>query len=102
MDPVTTRIATNEAIFRRVNEEIAASPGRFDSAEFVCECGEADCHDQICLPLTRYKEIRSDELVFFVAPGHEAPKAERVIERGDEYFLVRKPEEARPVLDQFE
>ena len=102
MDPVTVRIATNEAIFRRVNEEIAAAPGRFESADFVCECGEPECHDQITLPLSRYSQIRTDDLVFFVAPGHEAPAAEAVIERNDSYLLVRKPEETRPVLDQFE
>jgi hypothetical protein len=102
MEPVEVRIATNEAIFRRVNEEIAAAPGRFDSAEFVCECGEPDCHEQISLPLVRYKEIRTDDLVFFVMPGHEAPKAEKVIERHEDYLLVRKGEETRPVLEQFE
>lgn len=102
MDQVEVRIATNEAIFRRVNEEIAASPGRFDSADFVCECGEPDCHEQISIPLDRYQEIRGDDLVFFVMPGHEAPKAETVIERHEDYLLVRKGEETRPVLDQFE
>lgn len=102
MDAVDTRIATNEAIFRRVNDEIANAPGRFDSAEFVCECGEPDCHDQISLSLSRYSEIREDRLVFFVAPGHEAPKAETVIERAADHLLVKKPEESRPVLEQFE
>lgn len=102
MDAVDDRIATNEAIFRRVNDEIAKAPGRFDKADFVCECGEPECHDQISLPLTRYSEIRTDALVFFVAPGHEVPKAEQVIERAEGYLLVRKPEEARPVLEQFE
>jgi len=102
MDPVKDRIATNEAIFRRVNERIAASPGRFDTADFVCECGEPECHQQIPLPLDRYREIRTDPLLFFVAPGHEVPKAETVVERHDDYNLVKKPEEARPVLEQFE
>ena len=68
----------------------------------MCECGEPACHDQISLPLDRYAAIRSDELVFCVAPGHEAPAAERVIERGDGYLLVKKPEEVKPVLEQFE
>ena len=102
MDAVDTRIATNEAIFRRVNDEIAKDPGRFESAEFVCECGEPECHDQISLPLSRYAEIRQDRLVFFVAPGHEVPKTETVIERAADHFLVRKPEESLPILEQFE
>ena len=102
MDPVETRIATNEAIFRRVNDEIAAAPGRFDSAQFVCACGEQECHEQISLSLDRYAQIRSDELVFFVAPGHEAPKAETVIERNEDHHVVKKEEGARPVLEQFE
>lgn len=41
---------------------------------------------------------RESELHFFVKPGHEIPKAESVLERHGDYYVVAKPEEARPVL----
>ena len=100
MDPIAERIALNEALFRDVNENIrqSAIEGRHDDAHFICECGSPGCEERIALPVDAYCSIRKSELHFFVKPGHEIPTAEAVVERHGDYFVVEKPEEARPVL----
>ena len=101
MDVIEERIALNEALFRDVNENIrkAALDGRHDDAHFICECGSPGCEERIALPMDAYRSIRKSEMHFFVKPGHEIPKAESVVERHDDYFVVEKPEDARTVLN---
>ena len=101
MDTIDARIALNEALYRDVNENIrkAATDGRHADAHFICECGDPGCEDRIALPMDAYHSIRESELHFFVKPGHEMPRAESVVERHKDYLVVRKPEEARPVLE---
>ena len=47
------RIARTESVFRYVNERIAETSERFDTAdaEFVCECADAECYHRIEAPL---------------------------------------------------
>ena len=101
MDAIEERIAVNEALFRDVNENIrkSATDGRYEDAHFICECGNPACEERIALPMDAYRSIRKDELHFFVKPGHEIPLAETVVERQHGYLVVRKPEEARPLVE---
>jgi len=90
MEP--NRIATNEALFRDVNERIAESAQRFhaDDAQFVCECGDSACADPVPAPLDAYEEVRTDGTHFLLAPGHEDERVERVLERERRYQVVEK------------
>lgn len=101
MDPISERIALNEALFRDVNENIraAAIDGRYDDAHFVCECGATNCEERVALPLEAYCEVREHKRHFFVKPGHEIPMAETVVERHERYLIIEKPPEAEPVLE---
>jgi hypothetical protein len=101
VDTIARRVALNEALYRDVNENIrkATRSGGHDDAHFVCECGASDCEERIALPMGTYQSIRRDALHFFVKPGHEIPKVESVVERHANYFVVRKPEETRPLLE---
>ena len=101
MDTIEERIAVNEVLFRDVNENIrkSATDGRHEDAHFICECGNPGCEERIALPMDAYRSIRQDELHFFVKPGHEIPLAETVVERQQGYLVVRKPEEARPLVE---
>lgn len=91
------QIARNEAIFREVNETIEA--GRWPGEErapiaFRCECGELGCNRLIELTSPEYEEIRSHPRRFFIAPDHEMPEAEDIVERREHYVIVQKREQA--------
>ena len=84
------RIAHTEALFRDVNERIAESAGRFNArdAEFVCECADPACAERVPATLDQYEDVRSDGTHFLLAPGHELPELERVVERPHGRFVV--------------
>ena len=91
------RIARNEAIFRDVNEAIEAGrwPGEESSPiAFRCECGRLGCSRLIELTSAEYEEIRSHPRRFLIAPDHEMPETEDVVERRRDYQVVQKREAA--------
>ncbi len=77
------RVAHTEALFRDVNERIAASADRFNArdAEFVCECADPGCAERVPATLEQYEEVRSDGTHFLLSPGHELPEVERVVKQ---------------------
>jgi hypothetical protein len=93
------RYAANEAAYRRVNEHIRGYKERADHREpmsFMCECAEGACIDPIHVGLDEYRAVRHHARRFLVAPGHNAPEMEQVIERHPQYWVVEKnadPEE---------
>ena len=84
------RLVGNHLIFREVNERIRELAERFalESAVFLCECSTKDCGEFIALDFDQYKAIRSLPTLFVVAPGHETPQVENVVETNDRYALV--------------
>ncbi|MDX6480876.1 MAG: hypothetical protein QOG85_1386 [Gaiellaceae bacterium] len=99
MDSRETRLARNETLFREVNEQIESAVGRLDRSdghvyEFLCECSNSDCTLMLPLTIAEYEAVRSDPRQFIVAPGHDLPEIEAVVERNDEYQVVRKEGEA--------
>lgn len=91
------RIGRNEILFREVNERIeemqAGQQGAAGYFDFLCECGDRDCIEQLSLTVVEYEEVRSEPTHFFVRPGHEVATIERVVETGDRFLVVRKLEE---------
>jgi hypothetical protein len=85
-------IARNEAFFRAVNEGIAEASERFESeeAEFLCECGDADCTHRIEVPLEDYENVRDHPTRFLVHHGHVLPEVEEVVRRRRRYSIVEK------------
>jgi hypothetical protein len=93
------RLAGNEALFREVNERVAEVATEFIEVEtntegvnFTCECGRADCAEPIAMTIAEYEAIRAESTHFAVAPQHEQPEIEIVIERHPSYFVVEKRE----------
>jgi hypothetical protein len=87
------RAARNEALFREVNERIEHLGDQVESggtSEFVCECADGGCTERIMVPLATYERIRRDPYLFVVAPGHELPELDQVVEPGDRFVIVRK------------
>jgi hypothetical protein len=86
------RIARTESLFRDVNERIAETAQRFgsDDAVFVCECADPGCGERIPAPLDEYEQVRADGVRFLVAPGHEVPQYEHVVDQGGDFQVVAK------------
>jgi hypothetical protein len=90
------RFARNEAIFREVNERVAdVSDSEARMTNFLCECGNLDCIEEVSLTDSEYLELRSNATTFAVAPGHALEDVENVIKETDRFHVVEKhPREA--------
>ena len=90
------RVGANEAVFRQVNERIEELNESFETFtetfKVVCECGDAECLDQITITATAYNDVRADAALFIVVPGHADPEVEAVVDNNDDYEVVRKRE----------
>lgn len=86
------RMARTESAYREVNEAIARTAERFESSEadFVCECADPHCAHRITADLEDYEGVRAEPTHFLIAPGHDVPRIERVVERNGEYDVVEK------------
>ncbi len=87
------RVARNQALVRRVNEEIRKlSETRRRKARLVglvCECSRSRCFAPISVALDAYETLRRDPRHYLVAPGHVwAPLEERVVVRTDSYWII--------------
>jgi hypothetical protein len=83
--------AKNQAVFREVNERIRQLSETFDSCEqesFICECGNPECTQAIELTCAEYERVRARGNRFVVAPDHENPETESVIEENGRYAVV--------------
>jgi hypothetical protein len=92
-------VARNEARFREINATLEDGLAKIDLEEgepvaFVCECGNADCHQLVPIPLGRYVQAREHSDHFVVMPGHEIRGVERVADRGDTWLVVEKLDRA--------
>jgi hypothetical protein len=85
------RFARNEAIFREVNERVAeVRDSEARMTNFLCECGNLDCVEEIALTAAEYMKIRSSPATFAVVPGHALEDVETVIEETDRFQIVEK------------
>ena len=98
------KMARTEAAFREVNEAIAATAARFDADEtdFVCECADTDCAHRLTAGLDDYEDVRAEPTRFLLAPGHDEPGIERVVERTSEYHVVEKFGPVAPIVRQLD
>jgi hypothetical protein len=97
------RAAANEATIRDVNEGIERGqwPGEEDTpVGFRCECARLGCNQLVELTVREYEEIRQNPRRFVVAPGHEFPDVETVVETRRGYFIVEKPDPGAEVAER--
>jgi len=104
-DQSAERVARNNVIFRRANEEIHEAAGTlgFDAPiPFLCECTNERCTEVVRITAADYAEIRSHPRHFVTAPGHqtEADGHERVIGRADGYERTEKVGEAGELAEK--
>ena len=94
------RLAANEARFREINESAQPQREQRGAGRFVCECGDRSCMAWLEVPLEEYVAVRKNPLRFIVMPTHEIPDVEIIVERGPGYFVIEKPEDVAPILEQ--
>ena len=94
------RVEENERLRRDANEEIEREAREAERAhelrraetelEFFCACGRADCDATLLLTLADYDAAHAAPDRFIVAPGHELPQIEHVVEDHGTYLVVEK------------
>jgi hypothetical protein len=86
--------ATNEELFRNVNEQIemlSHTVEREDPVmEYLCECDRPDCEEKVNATRAEYETVRSEPTHFIVSVGHQDPSVERVFASNDRFLIVEK------------
>jgi hypothetical protein len=87
--------ATNQTIFREMNEWTRDDEGaRGDASRgrdiYLCECGDGTCTAPILLTPTEYEAVRSEPTRFAIAPNHENPEIDSVLIEYERYTVVDK------------
>jgi hypothetical protein len=106
VDSREQRLARNENLFREINErvrEIASEHGTdIHLYEFYCECSNTDCTLRVELGLPDYERVRAHGNRFLIAPGHNLPEIERIVERNDAWWLIEKEGEAGELAEKLD
>lgn len=81
-----------ESDFRDANAELveALPGGERKPISFVCECSARDCAQPVVMSLLEYDAVRVEDTQFVVAPGHDVPAIEDVVDRRPGWWVVRK------------
>ena len=91
MSGLHAKEARSQALFREVNERIeqlAEGFGTKGDPEFVCECSNPECNQQIALTSAEYERIRQHGNWFVVTLDHENPETETIVEQNDRFAVV--------------
>lgn len=110
--PSEQRLAENEAIFRKLNEQVIAGveqtnrlarednqpefsvTSKSDDAplQFFCECADENCTGRVSMNLLEYRKIHKNRKRFVILPGHEVTSVEKVVFEKPTYTVVEKGE----------
>ena len=86
--------ATNETIFREMNEWTNDDADRHEDAEgrniFLCECGDGTCTTPIRMTAVEYEAVRSEPTRFAIALDHENPELDSVVAEHPGFAVVDK------------
>ena len=73
---------------REQNESTARAATDGGKGSFRCECGDGGCTTWIPLTHAEYAGVRSYATHFAMAPNHENPESEQVLEEHKRYAVV--------------
>ena len=99
------RVAKNDAVFRRANEQIERAAETYDvePAPFLCECADERCTEIVRLTLEEYEAVRSHPRRFLHAPGHESSGEHvRVVANRGNYLVVEKVGKAGEIAEELD
>ncbi len=95
------RTGRYQALFREINERVRVLNERLGEArltvpEWICECANSECVEQIPMTLAEYADVRANSVRFAVSPGdkHVFPDAESIVLQTEQYWVVEKFGEA--------
>ena len=97
------RLALNEGLFRAANERAAGWEERHqhDGVElYQCECSDLKCREKVRLSCADYERVRAVSTHFFIAPGHDVPDVERVVESHPGWAVVEKDPETHAIAEE--
>ncbi len=100
------RIASNQAALRTADEGVYGWPEtrekarRGEKLQLLCECARRACAAEVRLTAAEYEAVRADARRFVLAPGHNLPEAENVVERFDGYLVVEKNEMVKELVER--
>jgi hypothetical protein len=79
-------------LFRSVNERIRELDDgwRASDYEFVCECADEHCFASLGIDRDEFDRIAARPGMYVVAPGHEQPDVDEIVERHEQYMLVAR------------
>ncbi len=85
-----TRNAEVQALYREVNERIAAVSLDWELGrlELLCECGAPGCADRVLIEREDYELLRGRATHFVLKHGHQDLGVEDVILERDDYLVV--------------
>jgi hypothetical protein len=95
-DVHAVRVARNQTLFRKVNEQVREVNEPFSdlvaAPEWVCECADPTCIEKVSLTMEEYEALRSDATHFAVAPNpsHVFLEVENVVGQTERYWIVEK------------
>ena len=88
------RLATNEALFREMNERVEERArsvrGEEATVSILCECADPDCRERIPVTAEEYEAAHTDPAQFTVVPGHATVDVEDVVTHTERFQVVRK------------
>ena len=91
-DEREARAARNQAIFRAVNEKMAALNESFGELtgtfSVACECADVGCVQLLDVPPEAYRHVRESPRTFVVATDHVFDDVELVVSRHNGYTVV--------------
>jgi hypothetical protein len=103
VDERSRRVAENEILFRQVNEHVVAGGRRpAENFEIICECEDTGCMEHVRVTTESYEQARGEPTYFLLKPGHANPEFETVIERHEDFELVRKTGTAAALAEQLD
>jgi len=104
MDRRTRRVAENELLFGKVNEQIVgireALLPEDGTIAVLCECGLPDCEERISVDVDEYVRVRDAPAWFAVLPDHVIPDLESVVAEHDGWVVVEKHEPVKSSLEE--
>ena len=86
------RESETQARSREDNEATAragvSAPTDGVMGSFHCECGDEDCTCAIRLTATEYESVREYATHFAIAPDHENPESQQLVEEHERFAVV--------------
>ena len=82
--------ARTQVLYREVNRKVLSIQGSFGDSttvQVMCECGRG-CNDRVLIEADAYARVRQEATHFLVAPGHQAPEVDRLVEDHGSWLLV--------------